>query len=122
MISNINKYKSYRKWLVYHLLNQKRLLIGTLLGISVVTFSRVIIPVLIGNIIDSIITTEEISNLLTFLVIFFVIYLIRNSMDYLTMMVGHFLGFRIEKTMRQEFFDALQYKPLRYHDRARTGD
>jgi len=122
MISNINKYKSYRKWLVYHLLNQKRLLIGTLLGISVVTFSRVIIPVLIGNIIDSIITTEEISNLLTFLVIFFVVYLIRNSMDYLTMMVGHFLGFRIEKTMRQEFFDALQYKPLRYHDKARTGD
>ncbi|MHA2318185.1 MAG: ABC transporter ATP-binding protein, partial [Candidatus Hodarchaeales archaeon] len=34
----------------------------------------------------------------------------------------HFLGFRIEKTMRQEFFDSLQYKPLRYHDNVRTGD
>ena len=43
-------------------------------------------------------------------------------MDYLTMMFGHFLGFRVEQTMRQEFFDRLQYKPLRYHDKARTGD
>ncbi|MHA2319257.1 MAG: hypothetical protein ACXAC6_16040, partial [Candidatus Hodarchaeales archaeon] len=70
MISNIREYKSYRRWLVYHLLNQKTLLIGTLLGISIVTFSRVIIPVLIGNIIDTIIIAQEISNLLLFLLIF----------------------------------------------------
>ncbi len=119
---DIKKYKSYRKWLVYHLLSQKTLLIGTLAGISIVTFSRVIIPVLIGIIIDSALITQEISNFLLFLIITLVIYFIRNAMDYITMMVGHFLGFRVEQTMRQEFFDALQYKPLRYYDKARTGD
>jgi ABC-type multidrug transport system fused ATPase/permease subunit len=119
---NIKKYKSYRKWLIYHLLNQKALLIGTLSGISIVTFSRVIIPVLIGNIIDIVIINQDISNLLLILLITLFIYFIRNAMDYLTMMIGHILGFRVEQTMRQEFFDALQYKPLRYHDKARTGD
>jgi len=119
---DIKKYKSYKKWLVYHLLSQKTLLIGTLAGICIVTFSRVIIPVLIGIIIDSALITQEISNFLLFLIITLVIYFIRNAMDYITMMVGHFLGFRVEQTMRQEFFDALQYKPLRYHDKSRTGD
>ena len=119
---DIKKYKSYRKWLVYHLLSQKTLLMGTLAGIGIVTFSRVIIPVLIGIIIDSALITQEISNFLLFLLITLGIYFIRNAMDYITMMVGHFLGFRVEQTMRQEFFDALQYKPLRYYDKARTGD
>ncbi|MHA2169870.1 MAG: ABC transporter transmembrane domain-containing protein [Candidatus Kariarchaeaceae archaeon] len=116
------KYESYRKWLISHLLNQKTLLFGTILGISIVTFSRVLIPVLIGNIIDRALINQEISNLLLFLTITLLIFFVRNVMDYLTMMVGHFLGFRIEQTMRQEFFDTLQYKPLRYHDKARTGD
>ena len=119
---DIKKYKSYRKWLVYHLLSQKTLLIGTLAGIGIVTFSRVIIPVLIGIIIDSALISQEISNFLLFLLITLGIYFIRNAMDYITMMVGHFLGFRVEQTMRQEFFDVLQYKPLRYYDKARTGD
>ena len=122
MMSSIISYKSYRRWLVHHLLNQKTLVVGTLSGITIVTLSRVIVPIIIGDIIDSLIYAQGISTLLLLLLIFLGVYLIRNVMDYLTMMIGHFLGFTIEKTMRQEFFNALQYKPLRYHDKARTGD
>jgi len=43
-------------------------------------------------------------------------------MDYSSMMLGHFLGLKIEKNMRTEFFDIIQSKPLKYHDSARTGD
>lgn len=122
MSLSLRKYKSYRNWLINHVLSQKTLLLITILGIGIVTFSRVIIPILIGNIVDNALISQEMSNLLQFLFIFLIIYFIRNAMDYLTMMSGHFLGFRVEQTMRQEFFDRLQYKPLRYHDKARTGD
>jgi ABC-type multidrug transport system fused ATPase/permease subunit len=117
-----NENRRYGKWLIFHIFDQKLLLLLTLSGISIVTFSRVLIPVIIGEIIDNALFSQKIKNLVLFLLIFFVIYFIRNAMDYLTMMVGHYLGFRVEQSMRQEFFDKLQYKPLRYHDRARTGD
>jgi len=42
--------------------------------------------------------------------------------DYGTMMIGHFLGLKVEKNMRQEFFDVIQSKSLSYHDNVRTGD
>jgi ATP-binding cassette subfamily B protein len=43
-------------------------------------------------------------------------------MDYVTMMVGHYLGLKTEQNMRQEFFESIQHKPLRYHDIAKAGD
>ncbi|MFW9906366.1 MAG: ABC transporter ATP-binding protein [Candidatus Thorarchaeota archaeon] len=95
---------------------------STLIGILIVTFSRVMIPVVIGYIVDTTLITRELSNLVVLLVITFIIYVSRNAMDYITMMVGHYLGLKTEQNMRQEFFDTLQYKPLRYHDNARTGD
>jgi ATP-binding cassette subfamily B protein len=94
----------------------------TLAGITIVTLSRVIIPVLIGYIIDNALLTRDTANLILLLVIALAAYLIRNGMDYITMMVGHYLGLKTEQNMRQEFFDTIQYKPLRYHDKARTGD
>jgi ATP-binding cassette subfamily B protein len=93
-----------------------------LVGIGIVTLSRVIIPVILGFIIDNALITNELASLLILLVIALTFFLIRNSMDYITMMVGHYLGFKTEQNMRQEFFDIVQLKPLRYHDKARTGD
>jgi len=43
-------------------------------------------------------------------------------MDYVTMMIGHYLGLKTEQNMRQEFFESIQHKPLRYHDVAKAGD
>ena len=122
MSFNLRQYKSYHNWLINHIFKQKMFLFLTIIGITIVTFSRVVIPVLIGSIIDNVLLSQGITNLLQILLIFLIIYFIRNAMDYLTMMFGHFLGFRVEQAMRQEFFDKLQYKPLRYHDKAQTGD
>ena len=51
----------------------------------------------------------------------FSIYFIRNAMEYITMMTGHYLGLKTEQNMRQEFFETIQHKPLRYHDNAKAG-
>ena len=122
MSLDLTKISSARKWFLSHLARQKLLVGSTLLGIIIVTFSRVIIPVAIGLIIDTTLITRDLSNLVLLLVLTLAIFVIRNAMDYITMMVGHYLGLRTEQNMRQEFFDTLQYKPLRYHDKARTGD
>lgn len=95
---------------------------SVLVGIMIVTLSRVLIPVIIGVIIDTALLTRDLANLVVLLGIILAVYLIRNAMDYLTMMLGHYLGLKTEQNMRQEFFDTLQYKPLSYHDQARTGD
>ncbi|GAJ04073.1 unnamed protein product, partial [marine sediment metagenome] len=59
---------------------------------------------------------------ITLLIMGLAIYLIRNVMDYGTMMTGHYLGLKTEQNMRQEFFETIQHKPLRYHDNAKAGD
>ena len=122
MSLDLKKYPSYKRWFLHHLVKQKFLVLCVLVGITIVTLSRVIIPVIIGYIIDNALITRDQSNLILLLVIVLAVYLIRNAMDYLTMMVGHYLGLKSEQNMRQEFFDTIQYKPLRYHDKARTGD
>ncbi|MHA1996259.1 MAG: ABC transporter ATP-binding protein, partial [Candidatus Hodarchaeales archaeon] len=118
----VKRYSSNKKWLLRHLLNHRLLLLSVLVGISIVTFSRVIIPIFVGIIIDNVLLTEDLNDLLFLLLVTLTIYIVRNSMDYITMMVGHSLGFKAEQNMRQEFFDTIQYKPLRYHDKVRTGD
>jgi ATP-binding cassette subfamily B protein len=122
MSLDLKKISSDKRWVLFHLARQKFLVLCVFIGIGIVTLSRVTIPVLIGYIIDNVLITSELTNLILLLVVAFSVYLVRNAMDYITMMVGHFLGYRTERAMRQEFFDTIQYKPLRYHDKARTGD
>jgi ATP-binding cassette subfamily B protein len=122
MSLDLTKISSSSRWFLYHLAKQKVLVMSTLLGIILVTFSRVLIPIIIGYIIDTTLITRDLTNLMVLLIFALIVYVSRNALDYSTMMVGHYLGLKTEQNMRQEFFDTLQYKPLRYHDKARTGD
>ncbi|MFX0091355.1 MAG: ABC transporter ATP-binding protein, partial [Candidatus Hodarchaeota archaeon] len=122
MSLDVKNFRSYKSWFVHHLIKQKYLVISVLIGIVIVTLSRVLIPVMIGYIIDVALINHDIVNLILLLTIAFALYLVRNAMDYITMMVGHYLGLKTEQNMRQEFFDTIQLKPLRYHDQVQTGD
>ncbi|UCC20659.1 MAG: ABC transporter ATP-binding protein [Promethearchaeota archaeon] len=119
---DVKKYKSYKNWFLYHLYKQKYLVICVIIGISILTLTRTLIPIVIGNIIDNLLTIQDQVNLIIMVSIGLSLYLFRNTMDYVTMMMGHFLGLKIEQNMRKEFFDTIQLKPLRYYDEARTGD
>ena len=52
-INDYRSFKSYRGWLIKHLSKQKMLVLGTLMGIVIVTFSRTLVPVILGHIIDN---------------------------------------------------------------------
>jgi len=118
----IKKYKSYINWLLNHLYKQKYLVFGVIIGITVLTLTRTLIPVVIGDIIDNLLSIQDVSILIIMILIGLSLYLFRNVMDYVTMMVGHYLGLKTEQKMRQEFFESIQHKPLRYHDVAKAGD
>ncbi|MFX0033331.1 MAG: ABC transporter ATP-binding protein [Candidatus Hodarchaeota archaeon] len=115
-------YKNYLRWLLHHLLKQKYLLIFVIIGIVLVTFTRTLIPLILGNIIDKIPMISEISEILPLIFIAFYVYITNIALDYGSMMAGHFLGLKTEKNMRTEFFDIIQSKSLKFHDSARTGD
>ena len=115
-------YKSYKTWLLHHLYKNKILLLSVLIGIIIVTFTRTLIPIIIGDIVDDGLIGLNYNKFITLLIIGLLVYLIRNIMDYVTMMVGHYLGLKTEQNMRQEFFESIQHKPLRYHDVAKAGD
>ena len=119
---DVKKYRSYKKWFLYHLYKQKYLVLCVIIGISILTLTRTLIPVVIGNIIDNLLLTQDQANLILMISIGLSLFLFRNAMDYVTMMAGHYLGLKTEQNMRKEFFDTIQLKPLRYYDNARTGD
>ncbi|MFX1328978.1 MAG: ABC transporter ATP-binding protein [Promethearchaeota archaeon] len=119
---DFKKYKSYRKWFLYHLYKQKYLVFLVVIGIIIFTLTRTLIPIVLGDIIDNLLISRDEANLIIMVFLGLVLYLIRNVMDYVTMMLGHYLGLKTEQNIRKEFFDTIQLKPLRYYDSARTGD
>ena len=122
MNSEVRRYKSHLFWLFHHLLKQKILVLFVIITIIFVLFTRTLIPLVIGNIIDETIIISDIKEIIPLIFLALSFYLINIFMDYTSMILGHYLGLKIEKNMRTEFFDIIQSKPLKYHDAARTGD
>ncbi len=116
------KYKNYLWWLSHHLFKQKYLVICVIIGIIFVTYTRTLIPLILGEITYTLSIIGTLNEILPLIFIALSIYMINIALDYGSMMVGHFLGLKIERNMRTEFFDIIQSKSLKYHDSARTGD
>ena len=116
------KYKSYKTWLLHHLYKNKLLVFTVIIGIIVVTFTRSLVPIIIGDIVDDALIALNYERFIILLILGLFVYIFRNVMDYVTMMIGHYLGLKTEQNMRQEFFESIQHKPLRYHDVAKAGD
>lgn len=114
--------RDYARWLFTHILKHKTLFILNFIGIIAVTFTRIIIPIRIGEIVDLVIDPDFSGNLLLMILMLFAMYITRNLIEYATWMIGHNLGSKVEQSMRMEFFESIQHKPLRFHDQMKTGD
>lgn len=112
----------YVKWFFVHVLNHKVLFTLNFIGIIALTYLRTTIPVRIGDITDSIVNQDFSQTLLITMLILLGFYLLRNIVEYTTWMIGHQLGSKTEQSMRKEFFENVQNKPLSYHDGIKTGD
>ncbi|TFH30406.1 MAG: ABC transporter ATP-binding protein [Promethearchaeota archaeon] len=117
-----NSTLNYIKWLFKHVFHHKILFFSNIIGIILVTYTRLVIPIRIGEILDSIMQPDFSENILLIITILFGMYLLRNFIEYATWMIGHNLGSKTEKSMRSEFFENIQHKPLSFHDQIKTGD
>jgi len=97
-------------------------MIFVILGIILVTLTRTLIPLILGDIVDKTIMISDIKEIMPLILTVLFLYITNIVLDYGSMMAGHFLGLKTEQNMRTEFFDVIQSKPLKYHDSARTGD
>ncbi|MHA1127055.1 MAG: ABC transporter ATP-binding protein [Candidatus Heimdallarchaeota archaeon] len=112
----------YVKWFFVHVLNHKMLFTLNFIGIIGVTYLRTVIPIRIGDITDSIIEKQFTQTLIITILILLGFYFLRNIVEYTTWMIGHQLGSKTEQSMRKEFFENVQNKPLSFHDGIKTGD
>ncbi len=112
----------YVKWFFVHVLNHKVLFTLNFIGIVSLTYLRTIIPIRIGAITDSIILRDFSQSILITMLILLGFYFLRNATEYTTWMIGHQLGSKTEQSMRREFFENVQNKPLSFHDKIKTGD
>ncbi|MHA1221025.1 MAG: ABC transporter ATP-binding protein, partial [Candidatus Heimdallarchaeota archaeon] len=113
---------AYVKWFFVHVLNHKMLFTLNFIGIVAVCVTRVIIPKRIGDLTNSIAEQQVTENLLMTISILLGLYFLRNIIEYTTWMIGHQLGSKSEQSMRREFFENVQNKPLSFHDGMKTGD
>jgi ATP-binding cassette subfamily B protein len=113
---------SYVKWFFVHVLNHKLLFTLNFIGIIAVCFTRTIIPKQIGEITDAIIDQQFSDPLFVIILTLLGFYFLTNTIEYATWMIGHQLGSKSEQSMRSEFFENVQNKPLSFHDGIKTGD
>ena len=121
----------YVRWLFSHALKHVFLFTINFIGIIAVCYLRTVIPVFIGDLIDSLIADKYVltiffkeynTTVLYLILILLGIYFLNNATEYATWMIGHQLGSKTEQSMRREFFENVQNKPLSFHDGVKTGD
>ena len=117
-------------WLIGHITRQKIVFLLVVLGTSIIYALRIIIPITIGGLIDialidygDIFSKEEQAALLTlFILLLLTLFVGRAGISYLVSVANDYLAWRVDRDIREEFFQKIQSKPLRFHDETRTGE
>ncbi|MHA2096485.1 MAG: ABC transporter transmembrane domain-containing protein, partial [Candidatus Hodarchaeales archaeon] len=127
---SIKKPQGFSRWFFGHLfanpLNLFIIFIGTLVTIVI----RMLIPIILGQALDlaiidqlNLLTNDKQLALLTsFVGLILVLGIIQFFVSTLTTIVNEWLSWTSQKRIREEFFDSMQNKPLKFHDSVKTGE
>ncbi len=121
---------SFPRWFLGHLTANPIIIILVVLGTAVVIFTRLLIPVILGQAIDIAIidkdnlfsSDEQFSLLGEFVLMLFVLGVFRLLIGFITTIANDWLSWTAQRRIREEFFDSMQNKPLKFHDSVRTGE
>jgi ATP-binding cassette subfamily B protein len=102
------------------------LLIGTVLFIAL----RGLIPIIVGIAIDEAIidrydylsVSKQLALLTQLLIILLTIGILRSLIGYIATFAQQRVAWRAQRRIREEFFDSMQNKPLKFHDATSTGE
>ncbi|MFX1283574.1 MAG: ABC transporter ATP-binding protein [Promethearchaeota archaeon] len=124
------KQKSFPRWFLGHLTANPLVIAAVVFGTLIVIFTRLLIPVVLGQAIDlaiidkdDLLSSEAQLSLLSDFVFFLLILgIIRFLVAAVTTLANDWLSWTAQKRVREEFFDSMQNKPLKFHDSVRTGE
>lgn len=110
------------KWLIGHLSKNKIKFLYMIIGNLAVNGLQMLIPYYIGIMIDEAIVPKD-RNLLEYFV-FLILFLgvVMIIVSYTTVYVTNSVAWTGIKNIREEFFETIQAKPLRFHNRVLSGD
>lgn len=130
MSSSRFKKKSFTRWLLGHLTHNPLIIMGVIIGTAVGIFTRLLIPIVLGQAIDLVIidkgdtlsTEAQLSILSDFILFLIFLAIFRFVIGVMTTISNDWLAWRAQQRIREEFFDLMQNKPLKFHDSVRTGE
>ncbi|MFX0122550.1 MAG: ABC transporter ATP-binding protein [Candidatus Hodarchaeota archaeon] len=122
--------KSFTHWLLSHLTANPLIIIGVIAGTAIGIFTRLLIPVILGQAIDLAIIDQgdllssqaQISLLYEFVLFLIFLGIFRFFVGVVTTISNDWLAWNAQRRIREEFFDLMQNKPLKFHDSVRTGE
>ena len=126
--SSINQKKeSFRHWYLRHLFTNPVILIIVILGSGVLIVINMINLALVGNIVDLVVfwigdISEGLSLLNGYILTILILYLIRFLCSTLIVSSNSWSAWNANRRIKDEFFDLIQNKPMKFHDSVRTGE
>ncbi|UCG01381.1 MAG: ABC transporter ATP-binding protein [Candidatus Heimdallarchaeota archaeon] len=122
--------KSFTRWLLGHLTHNPLIIIGVIVGTAIGIFSRLLIPIILGQAIDlaiidkgDVLSSEAQLSLLNDFVLFLIFLgIFRFVIGVVTTLTNDWLAWSAQRRIREEFFHLMQNKPLKFHDSVRTGE
>ncbi len=122
--------KSFSRWFFGHLLANPLNLIVIFVGTSISILIRMLIPIFLGQALDRAIidlpdlrtNSQQLDLLRDFVFLILIMGILRFLIGIITSIANEWLSWTSQKRIREEFFDSMQNKPLKFHDSVRTGE
>lgn len=113
-----------KKWFFPYFLKHRKVLVTDLLCAGLTTLCELVLPMIVRKITG--IATEDLSQLtlrfiLTMAGIYILLKLIDMAAGYYMIYIGHTMGVKIERDMREDMFAHLMKVPLSYFDTTKVG-
>lgn len=121
MVSKISKFKGYRRLLKF-LWPHWRLLLGSVACMIIVAVSNLILPWVIKDIVDQVLTNKDVKMLYWVIAAIIVIFFIRAVTTFGHRYLMGYIGQRAITDLREKLFIHLQKLSISYYDKRRTGE
>ncbi|MHA1215678.1 MAG: ABC transporter transmembrane domain-containing protein, partial [Candidatus Hodarchaeales archaeon] len=112
------------KWFIGHLSANKLVILIVVLGTACIIFIRGLIPIVLGHALDAavidsldILTNEEQLELLqNYVLTILILGIVQFVVSVITTIANEWLAWSAQRRIREEFFNSMQNKPLKFHD------
>jgi ATP-binding cassette subfamily B protein len=122
--------KSFTRWFLGYLLANPLNLVIVFVGTSLTILFRMLIPIFMGEALDSAIIDQfdlldnnaQLALLQEYVFLILILGLVQFLVSTITSVVNEWLSWTSQRKIREDFFDSMQNKPLKFHDSVKTGE